>query len=116
MNLQEAIKEMNIDYNTVISRFGESEAIYQRFLKKFLDDSTYYELEQVWEKQNYEEIEKKAHTLKGIAGNLNLENLYSISNDLVQKIRNNQYEGLDENYQQIKEEYNHIRTVITNID
>ena len=107
MNLQEAIKELNINYDEALTRFGGSEAIYQKFLKRFLDDNTYYELEQAWENQNYEEIEKKAHTLKGVAGNLNLENLFSISNDLVQKIRNHQYENLDENYQQIKEEYKH---------
>lgn len=116
MNIQDAIKEMNIDYDTAVNRFGGSETIYQRFLKKFLNDNTYYELEQAWEKQNYEEIEKKAHTLKGVAGNLNLENLFSISNNLVQKIRNKQYENLDENYQQIKEEYEHVRAVITNIN
>jgi len=116
MNLQEAIKEMNIDYDTAVNRFGGSEALYQKFLKRFLDDNTYYELEQAWEKQNYEEIEKKAHTLKGVAGNLNLDKLFSVSNDLVQKIRNKQYENLDESYQQIQEEYKNIRAVITNIN
>lgn len=116
MNLQEASKELNIDYNTALARFGGSEALYQRFLKKFLQENTYNELEQAWENGNYEEIEKKAHTLKGVAGNLSLENLFSISNELVQAIRNVQYENTQEIYQRLQEEYKHTITVITNMD
>lgn len=116
MNLQEASKEMNIDYNAAITRFGNSEAMYIRFLNKFLSDNTYNELEQVWEKGIYEEIEKKAHTLKGIAGNLCLNNLFSLSDKIVQKIRNNDYEDLETIYQNLQEEYKHVKTVITNIN
>lgn len=116
MDLQEASKELNIDYNAALTRFGGSEAIYQRFLKRFLQENTYNELQQAWEKGDYEEVEKKAHTLKGVAGNLSLENLFSISNELVQTIRNKQYENTQEIYQRLQEDYKHTITVIENIN
>lgn len=45
MELREASKELDINYNEVIARFGGAETIYRRFLKKFLNDNTYCELD-----------------------------------------------------------------------
>lgn len=116
MNLQEASKELEINYEEAITRFGGVESMYQRFLKKFLNDTTYQELEEAWQKGDYEAIEKKAHTLKGVAGNLSLEKLFNLSNNLVQKIRNKQYEETTEIYEQLQECYKHIAIVIHNMD
>lgn len=116
MNLQEASKELEINYSEAIARFGGSESIYQRFLKKFLNDSTYQELEEAWQKREYQEIEKKAHTLKGVAGNLNLGKLFILSDSLVQKIRNKQYEETTEIYEQLQKCYKHVTTIINNIE
>lgn len=116
MNLQEASKELAINYQEAMTRFGGVEAIYQRFLKKFLNDSTYQELEEAWQKNEYQEIEKKAHTLKGVAGNLSLEKLYTISDSLVQKIRNEQYEETAEIYEELQKCYQHTVAIISKID
>lgn len=116
MELREASKELDINYNEVIARFGGAETIYRRFLKKFLNDNTYCELEEAWQKSDYEEIEKKAHTLKGVAGNLGLEKLFSLSNSLVQKIRNKEYEETPEIYTQLQECYKHTIIIISNIN
>lgn len=115
MNLQEASKELEINYEEAMARFGGAESIYQRFLKKFLKDSTYHELEEAWKKGEYQEIEKKAHTLKGVAGNLSLEKLFILSDNLVQKIRNKQYEEITEIYEQLQKCYQHITTIINKI-
>lgn len=116
MNLQEVSEELTINYKEAMSRFGGVEAIYQRFLKRFLEDTTYQELEEAWQKGEYQEIEKKAHTLKGVAGNLSLEKLFIISDSLVQKIRNKQYEEVAEIYEQLQECYKHTVTIINKID
>lgn len=116
MNLQEACRKLDANYNEAMTRFGGLESMYQRFLKKFLNDTTYQELEEAWQKGEYEEIEKKAHTLKGVAGNLCLEKLFILSNNLVQKIRNKQYEETQEIYEQLQECYKNVVTIINNID
>ncbi len=116
MNLKEACEKLKIDYDMILNRFGGNEPIYIRFLNKFLADTTYSELEKSWNEINYEGIEKNAHTLKGVAGNLGLENLYTISNEVVQRVRNGEHEGLDKIYQQLQNEYKLITETINKIN
>lgn len=95
MNLQETCEKMNVNYKETLERFCGNETIYKKFLKRFLEDSTYLNLEQAWEKHDYEEIEKNAHTLKGVAGNLGLTNLFNSSNNLFQTIKKREYKDIE---------------------
>ncbi len=95
MNLQEACEKINVNYKDTLERFCGNEVIYKKFLKRFLEDGTYSNLEQAWEERDYEEIEKNAHTLKGLAGNLGLESLFNNSNNLFQTIKKKEYKDIE---------------------
>lgn len=95
MNLEEACKKINVSYKNTLERFCGNEMIYKKFLKKFLQDDTYYNLEQSWKNNHYQEIGENAHTLKGIAGNLGLDGLFEISNNLFQTIKKEEYKEVE---------------------
>lgn len=116
MNLMESCEKLNIKYTDMISKFGNNEMIYIRFLKKFLEDKTYETLEMAWKKKDYKEIERTAHTLKGITANLGINRLNMLTNELVQDIREQKYKMLEDIYQEIQKEYKLTKECIEKIN
>ena len=115
MELKEFCIKLEIDYTNMISKFGNNEMLYNRFLKKFLEDKTYSELEIAMEKENYNDIEKTAHTLKGVSANLGITRLYKLSDELVKLVRTKQYENLTKTYEKLREEYKITKEMINEL-
>lgn len=115
MQLKEFCKELEIDYTNMLSKFGNNEMLYNRFLKKFLEDKTYSELEIAIEKENYNDIEKTAHTLKGVSANLGITRLYKLSDELVKLVRIKQYKNLRKTYEKLREEYKTTKEMINKL-
>lgn len=116
MNLKQACESLKVDYNNMMEKFAGMEAIYIKFLNKFLEDNTYNELENSWAIIDYEGIEKNAHTLKGVSGNLGLDTLFNVSNEIVQRVRRQEYEEIETLHQELKEEYEKTIEIIKQID
>ena len=116
MELIECCKKLDIEYMDIMSRFGNNEMMYIRFLKKFLEDKTYVALENAWKNKDYVEIEKTAHTLKGIIANLGINRLYVLTNEMVQAVREKQYERLEDIYTKIQKEYEETKECIEKIN
>ena len=104
MELRELAGLIGIDLPVTLERFMGNEALYLRFLKKYPDGQNFSHLEQEIEQgnPNYETIEREAHTLKGVAGNLGLANIQEYSDEMVQAVRNHQYDLLWELFQKLK--------------
>ena len=115
MQLKEFCKELEIDYTNMLSKFGNNEMLYNRFLKKFLEDKTYSELEIAIEEENYNDIEKTAHTLKGGSANLGITRLYKLSDELVKLVRIKQYKNLRKTYEKLREEYKTTKEMINKL-
>lgn len=77
-----------------IGRFMGNEDLYERFLKKFLEDHSMEELNEKFRCGNLEEAFRAAHTLKGVAGNLSLTVLYEQSARIVEILRGGSAEGV----------------------
>lgn len=75
MNLQECWNA-GINYEAGLARFVGNTEIYARFLKEFLSDSTFAELETAMDQQELPSAFQAAHTLKGLTGNLSFDALY----------------------------------------
>lgn len=72
----------------VLNRFGNNEALYCRFLKKFLNSDTNMEnLRGNLKQGDLEGIMLSSHTIKGLSGNLGLLKLYEITSNIVSAIR-----------------------------
>lgn len=104
MTVQECYESMGSDFEGVLGRMG-SEAMVKRFALKFLDDPSYGNLVKAVEEQNAEEAFRVAHTLKGICLNLGLDRLYKVSACLTEKLRGREFNGYEESYEEVQQEY-----------
>lgn len=90
------LEESGADVSGTLKRFMGNEALYGKFLTKFLQDANYEGLVRNLEQKNYEEAFKCAHTLKGVAANLGLNPLCRAVSDLTEELRNKTPESIDE--------------------
>ena len=104
MTVQECYESMGSDFESVLGRMG-SEGMVKRFALKFLDDPSFSNLEKAVEGQNAEEAFRAAHTLKGICLNLGLDRLYKVSACLTEKLRGREFNGYEEAYEEVQQEY-----------
>lgn len=105
MTVKECYDKMGANYDNVLSRLGGSEDLVKRFALKFLNDSSYQNLEQQLQNKDVEEAFRAAHTLKGVCLNLGFDNLFTVSSDLTEKLRAKELDGADELFEKVKEQY-----------
>ena len=105
MTVKECYEKMGANFDNVLSRLGGSDALVKRFALKFLDDTSYRNLEQQLQNRDVEEAFRAAHTLKGVCLNLGFDNLFTVSSDLTGKLRARELDGADELFEKVKEQY-----------
>ncbi|MDO5517039.1 MAG: Hpt domain-containing protein [Clostridium sp.] len=111
MNKYKMIKA-GINVNEAVKRFGNSQEIYERFLRKFPDELCYDKLKKALEVKETEAAFQAAHALKGIAGNLSLKELYKASYLLTEELRAGSMEHSDELIKAVDEAYKRVISVI----
>ena len=116
MRLKDICCKLDINFEENISRFAGNESIYIKFLKRFLEDNTYTNLKQAYSQKSYEDIEKYAHMLKGLTANLGINRIFSLSNDIVQSIRQKEFNKIDNLYNKLAKEYELTIQMIKKID
>lgn len=87
MTLQELRNVIDIDVDGSLVRFSNMEAMYLKYLKRFINEPTYETLLSAISAQDFASIETAAHTLKGICGNLGLNSLFNDFNAIVKAVR-----------------------------
>lgn len=108
MNIQEFYNSIQVDPKEVLHRFGNNEMMLTKFLKKFLEDNTFLELTQAVEDKNWEGVFRAAHTLKGLCGNFDFKELYSLSSKIVEKYREHDYNPIPELFEELTISYQKI--------
>lgn len=102
-----------IDYDDGLKRFSGYSSIYEKYLKRFVTDEQADILTEQMEKCQYEEAFQTAHKLKGIIGNLSMNNLFEKISVFVDKLRNeSDVEGAKAMYPELLEEYADIVKVL----
>ena len=86
MTLQECYEKMGGNYNEVLTRLTKEERI-EKFMIRFLEDTSYQELCNALEKKNYIEVFRMVHTLKGVSLNLGFIKLYEASDKMTEAVR-----------------------------
>lgn len=104
MTLQECYDMLGGDYKEVSSRLP-TEKFIQKFVLKFLDDKTHDLLVSSWEKGDYEEAFRAAHTIKGMCQNLSFSQLQDSSSQLTEALRGGYTPEADGLYQRVLEDY-----------
>ena len=96
MTLQECYAAMGGDYEGVMGRL-RSERMVQKFVLKFLADSSYELL--------LSEAFRAAHTIKGVCQNLGFDRLYKSSSELSEALRDGKALENTGLLEQVKEDY-----------
>lgn len=76
--MRQRLMDAGINVDTGISRFMGNEGLFLKFLGKFLQDTNFAGLAEAVKKQDVEEAFHCAHTLKGVCGNLSMDELYKL--------------------------------------
>ncbi|MEG1448763.1 MAG: Hpt domain-containing protein [Oscillospiraceae bacterium] len=95
-----------IDYDEAMNRFAGITKSYEKFLVKFLKDDLHEKLTIAICKKEYDEAFGYSHTLKGVAGNLCLKDLYKEIVPLVEELRAKRYDDVDKMIVNVTNEYN----------
>ncbi|NLG04183.1 MAG: Hpt domain-containing protein [Clostridia bacterium] len=86
-NQKEILAKVGVKWEEELRRFCENEELYVSFLLKFEQDPYYQILKDALNKDQFLEAFEAGHTLKGVAGNLGLGDLYRESGIIVEKLR-----------------------------
>lgn len=115
-SFKQRLVECGADVESTVRRFMGNEAMYEKFLKKFTDNSNYSGLEESIAAGDYEEAFKCAHTLKGVSANLGLDPIYKASSDLTEEVRGKQNEEVNkERVQEIWQELQRVYKVFEDL-
>lgn len=110
--LRKALSSWGADMEGAVRRFAGNEALYEKFLYKFLQDATYESLSKAVEQNDTEEAMRASHTLKGITGNLGLNPLFSLCSDYVDAIRAGELSKLPDLYEKIQISYQAVTKIL----
>ncbi|MEG0919491.1 MAG: hypothetical protein RSA49_02255 [Anaerovoracaceae bacterium] len=101
------LNSAGIDANEGLRRFGDKEELYVKYLRRFIEDESFIKLKKAMDEEAYKDAMVYSHTLKGISGNLSINDFYKEVNILVEAIRNNQgVERIKEAYSSVEIQYN----------
>ena len=120
MTVKECYEQMGSDYEGVLGRLG-SEAIVKRFALKFLQDPSFAQLKESLAKNDGEEAFRAAHTLKGVCLkgvclNLGFDELFEVSAELTEKLRERKTAGSEELFQKVSQKYQKTVTAIQGLE
>ena len=102
MTVREFYEAIGESCDEVIKRFGGSEAMLERFLKKFAADATYSQLCEAMGSGDRDAIFRAAHTLKGLAGNFDFSELYALAAKIVEEYRANNDVAIPSLFEKLK--------------
>lgn len=83
-----ALAAVNIDYDDGLKRFSGYGAIYEKYLRKFVDDNLEETLNGQMAAKDYAGAYETAHKMKGVIGNLSINGLYGTVTALCDRLKN----------------------------
>lgn len=110
--MRKKLEEAGIDVSGALERFMGNDALLERFLKKFLNDTNYEKLTSAVSAGNQEDALTAAHTLKGVAGNLSMTGLFDLLNTQVTAFRDGDWDKAVNLMPEISKNYEALSAVI----
>ena len=108
------LESVGINVDEALERFSEVEELYVRFLKKFIDDPEFADLEKALSESDFEKAFAACHTMKGVVGNLSIVPLYKLVFEETEYLRNGtDIAGAVNLFPQIKEEYIRVTDLLS---
>lgn len=111
-DIKETLQKNGIQVEKTLQRFMGKEELYERILLKFKEDLTFERYQKAAEKKDWEEVFRELHTLKGVASNLGMEVLTEKTAVAVEKLRENNLQGIEEDLKEIEKAYKDVMCII----
>ena len=109
MSLFEKMSSELLEKTTVMTRFMNNQALWEKFALKFVDDQTYEKLAEAITRRDKTKAFEEAHTLKGVVGNMGFMTLFSACIGLVEELREDgSWDDIIPHWQGVQEEYHKI--------
>ncbi len=112
--VEELYNKIGGDYAKAISRMQNDERIV-KYLRFFLMDESYSQLENAMAANDCEGAFRGAHTLKGVSQNMSFEVLGHIVEQITEELRAKEFEKALTTFPQVKEEYKKVVDEINKI-
>ncbi len=110
-----SLKELGVDIEGTISRFMDDSEIYAKFLSRFPDEDRMTPIKDAIKAGDNDALLKTSHKLKGVSANLGMNTLSQKAEVIVSKLRNNVFDGFEQDAAEAEKEYNIIcDTIIKN--
>ncbi|MCI5494566.1 MAG: Hpt domain-containing protein [Lachnospiraceae bacterium] len=113
---REALISAGINYDNGLRCFAGKEALYEKYLKKFMDDKLVDTAKEALKVSDFQGALEAMHALKGETGTLGMEKLYGLCQDVVTLIRNENYtiEDVAMIVSNINQEYECMKCAVKN--
>ncbi len=92
------LKKLGADIDDAMRRFQGNEGLYKRLLAKFPEQAVNLNAAVYFENEDYDKALENVHTLKGLAANLSLANLYEAYSEVVDLLRTERYIEAEQRY------------------
>lgn len=115
MNLREFYNEIGENLDEVVGRLG-SEKMVEHFVKKFLADPSFAQLQQGLRDGDGEVAFRGVHTLKGVCQNLGFTKLAAVASELTEKLRGRVIDGSEELYEKVRGSYETVVSALKKLD
>ena len=116
MTLQQLSNTLDLPLSATLARFGENKSLFLRCLKEFPNDPDWSQLQQAYKQNDFEAIERTAHTLKGVSVNLGLDVFSQACHHIVTAIRQKNYDSLPTLMDEAQRCYEKVCTAIIQLD
>ncbi len=116
MTIKEFYKFIDGNYDEVVARMAGEERV-KKFLPKFLQDKSFEELCDSFEKEDWETAFRAAHSIKGVCANFSFEKLRASSSELVEDLRDgNPGENVTELYNRVVADYREVADALKTLE
>lgn len=106
------LKRVGVNTDKTIDRFGGMSDLYVKFLTEFADTERFEEIYSCIAEGNYPQAEMCAHKLKGVLGNLGMEELFSEAELVMKDIRTDNYAAAKERLMEMQPKVQEIQRII----
>lgn len=110
--IRAGLTEGGIDLEDIFTRLPGREELIKRLLLKFPAEECHSGLQEAIKKKDYQAAFGYAHDMKGLVANLGMKPLYEKTSILVERLRDGQYDGLEELLAEVDTAYRKVTEAI----
>lgn len=106
-DIRRELADVGLDAGEMIARFMDSEDMFRRFFGKFFEsaDAVVGQLEKAVAENDLGGIERHAHALKGLAGNIGLDRVFAPAQKIVSDIRAGKTDAYAADFDELQKAY-----------